>query len=376
MIRRASLPVAIATLLLGVPATLAWANMAAPPPPATLHGGSRLGEPAGALAGVAIEHETLDIDLRPLKGGKPAHVEAAYRVRNDGPARTLDLLFVANGLAGGSTTVALDGAPVSAVPGQAGALPASWRAPAATPSPEGADTALPYAPRSEGTLAFRLALPAGRHEIRVRYPADATVYDRNDLTPVWQLGYVLAPAREWASFGTLDVRVRVPGGWKAGSSIPLQRHGSELAGSFRGVPADALALAVQRPQPSTMPWFLLWLVLAAALLVFFGWLARRLGGALGRRGKSSGWAFPVLVLMTVAWSVAAALGYSAIPSMVEWWAGPYAGRYAIRAMSYGSTIFLLLLVPFMLLVGIIALQLAAFTGRKHALAAVARTGQG
>jgi hypothetical protein len=367
MTRRVS--IAIAIVLLAVPAALAWGNMAAPPEPLTLHSGSRLGEPAGALAGVAIEHETLDIDLRPLKAEKPALVEAVYRVRNDGPARTLDLLFVANGLARGSTVVSVDGRPVSAAPGTAGALPASWRAPAATPAPEGAPGAIPYEPRSEGTLAFRAALPAGRHEIRVRYPAEASVYSRNELTPVWQLGYVLAPARDWASFGTLDVRVRVPRGWTAGSSIPLQRRGSELTGSFRGVPADALALAVQRPRPSMMPLVLLWVALSAALLVCFGWLSRRMGMALGRRGKSSAWAFPAVVVMTIAWTVLVVLGYSSMPSLVKWWIGPYAGEYAIRAMSYGDAMFLLLLVPFMLLVGLTALQAAAFSGRKHARAA-------
>ena len=369
MIRRAPLSVSIAIALVAVPAAFAWANMAAPPDPVTLHNGSRLGEPAGALAGVAIEHESLDIDLRPLKLEEPARVEAAYRVRNDGPARTLDLLFVANGLAQGFA-VYVDGKPVNATPGTAGTLPASWRAPAATPAPEGAPAAIPYEPRGEGTLAFRAALPAGRHEILVRYPAEASVYSRNDLTPVWQLGYVLAPARDWASFGTLDVRVRVPRGWRAGSSIPLQRRGNELTGSFRGVPADALALAVQRPRPSTAPWLLLWLALSAALLAFFGWLARRMGLALGRRGRSSAWAFPAVVVMTVAWSVAVALGYSVIPSIMKWRVGRYAGEYALRAMSYGDAMFLLLLVPFMLLVGVIALQVAAFTGRKHALAAV------
>src|SRR5215212_3901402 len=99
LLRRSARPgtLALAAVLLCVPAATAWANMAAPPPPQTVHRGSRLGEPAGGLRDVFIEHETLRMDLRPLTDAKPAIVEAVYRVRNDGPARTLDLLFVADG---------------------------------------------------------------------------------------------------------------------------------------------------------------------------------------------------------------------------------------------------------------------------------------
>jgi len=209
IVRRSArfLTIVIAATLLGTPVGTARANMAAPPEPQTVKHGSQLGEPAGGLRDVFIEHETLRMNLRPLAHGKPAAIEAIYRVRNDGPVRTLDLLFVANGLAPGASTVAVDGKRAAAQPGAAGTLPASWQPPSSTPDPASdSAAALPYEPRSRGALSFRITLPAGRHEIRVRYPAEASAYSRNDLTPVWQLGYVLAPARDWAGFGTLDVR--------------------------------------------------------------------------------------------------------------------------------------------------------------------------
>lgn len=369
--RRSPRPAALALAgaLLCVPAATAWANMAAPPPPQTVHRGSRLGEPAGGLRDVFIEHETLRMDLRPLADAKPASVEAVYRVRNDGAPRTLDLLFVADGLARGATSVAVDGRPVAAAAGGAAALPASWRAPASTPDPADSAGTLPYEPRSQGTLAFRITLPTGRHEIRVRYPAEPAAYSTNGLTPIWQLGYVLAPARDWAGFGTLDVRVDLPRGWMAKSSIPLRRDGNALAGSFRGVPADALALGVQKPEPSPSLWYLLWAVLTAAVLAFCGWLAWRLGAALGRRGKRSAWALPASAGLALLWTIASAIGYSAVPSLVEWQAGPYAGAYAVRALGYGATFFLLLLVPVLLLLGVITLQLAAFLGCRRAVSA-------
>jgi hypothetical protein len=365
-----SIGLAAAAALVALPASSAWGNMAAPPPPQTVHHGAPLGEPAGALRGVFIERETLRMDLRPLRDGKPALVEAVYRVRNDGPARTLDLLFVANGLAHGATTVAVDGRPVAATPGAA-ALPPTWRAPGATPDPTDSATAtLPYEPRAEGTLAFRVTLPVGRHEIRVRYPADATVYQRNELTPVLQLGYVLAPARDWAGFGALDVRVDVPRGWSARSSLPLRRHGATLAGTFRGVPADALALAVQKPEPSAGPWYLLWMALTGAVLALCAWLAWRLGASLGRRGKSSAWALPATAALVLAWTVASIIAYAQIPSLVQWQAGPWASEYRVRAIGYGATFFLALLIPLMLLVGIVVLQLAAFLARRRAFSMV------
>ena len=63
----------------------------------------------------------------------------------------------------------------------------------------------------------------------------------------WQLGYVLSPARQWASFGTLDVSVQLPSGWSFASSPGLARSGDEARGSFQGVPADSLGMTAQFP---------------------------------------------------------------------------------------------------------------------------------
>ncbi|HEX6746278.1 MAG TPA: hypothetical protein VF092_03105 [Longimicrobium sp.] len=352
--------------MLALPMGTARGNMAAPPEPRTVKHGSQLGEPAGGLRDVFIERETLHIDVRPLARGKPATIEAVYLVRNDGPARTLDLLFVANGLAAGTSAVAVDGKSVPSQPGAAGPLPASWQPPASTPDPASDSAAtLPYEPRSRGALAFRVTLPAGRHEIRVRYPAEASAYSRNDLTPIWQLGYVLAPARDWAGFGTLDVRVDYPRGWTAKSSLPLRRDDGALTGTFRGVPADALALAVQKPEPATGFWYGVWMALVLAALGICAWASWRLGQALGRRGKSSAWALPATLGMVLLWTIAACISYFGVPAVVEWRAGPLPGEYALRAMRYGSWFFLALLIPLMLLLGIVILQLAAFFGRRR-----------
>jgi hypothetical protein len=341
--------------------------MAAPPEPDTLRTGAMVGEPMGGLRDVVIERETLRFDLRPLTAGKPVLVEAAYRVRNHGAARALDLLFVADGLARGATSVTVDGRPVASRPGVAGALPPSWRPPATTPAFDSAGATLPYQSRREGTLSFRLQLPAGRHEIRVRYPADATAYSVNELTPVWQLGYVLAPARDWGGFGGIDVRVEAPRGWQVRTEPQLRREGDALVGAWNGLPADAISISVQKPPPTPSPWYLLWGVMTVAGLVGIGWIGWRMGASLGRKGKSGWWALPAAAALSIVWTTLSAIAYANVPSLVKWQTGPYAGEYALRSLSYGSTILLLLLVPVMLLVGLLVVQLCAVSGRRRAL---------
>jgi hypothetical protein len=353
-------------LLFALPLATGWANMAEPPQPYTLRPGSVAGEAMGGLRDVFIEHETLRIDLRPLGKGRPVLVEAVYRVRNDGAARALDLLFVADGLARGASTVTVDGRPVASRPGAAGALPPSWRPPATTPSFDSAGATLLYEPRRTGTLAFRAQLPAGRHEIRVRYPADATVTSVNDLTPVWQLGYVLAPAREWGGFGGMEVRIEAPLGWRVLTEPTLREEGGALVGAWNGIPADALSISAQQPEPEAGRWYLLWGVLTAAGLAGIGWIGWKQGAALGRRGKSGWWALPVSFALSLAWTVASAFAYGSVPSLVRRRAGPFAGGYAYRAMSYGSTILALLLVPLLLLVGLVVAQVCAVRGRRRA----------
>jgi hypothetical protein len=341
--------------------------MAEPPEPYTMRPGTSAGEPAGGLRDVVIEHETLRLDLRPLEDGKPVLVDAAYRVRNDGPARDLDLLFVADGLGHGASSVTVDGRPVASTPGAAGALPRSWRPPATTPGFDSAGATIPYESRRQGTLSFRVRLPAGRHEIRVRYPAEATVYSVNELTPVWQLGYVLAPARDWGGFGGMEVRVEVPRGWRVQTEPALRLERGALVGTWRGLPADAISISAQKPAPPADPWYLLWGVLTLAGLVVIGWLGRRLGTALGRRGKSAWWALPAAAVLSFGWMFASAVLHSSVPELVEWQAGPFVGEYRLRAMGYGSGILLLFLAPVMLVVGLVVVQACAVSARRRAL---------
>lgn len=357
---------AVPALLLAAPRTAAWANMAAPPDPRTVRAGTPLTEPMGGLRDVFIEHETLTFDLRPIEDGHLARVDAIYRVRNDGPARTLDLVFIADGLTSGATTVSVDGRPLPRRQGTAGALPPNWRAPATTPALDSANGPLPYAPGPEGTLSFQVPLAEGRHEIHVSYPVRATAYSVNDLTPIWQFGYVLAPARSWGGFGRLEVRVHAPRGWRLATEPSLREQDGAWVGRWDGLPADAISLSLQRPPPSSGPWYLLWAAASAVALALVGRLGWIAGRALGRRGKSAWWALLPTFGLTVVWTIASMVLYAYVPELVGWQAGELAGEYALRSMRYGSTILGLLMVPVILVVGLVVVHTCAVLGRRRA----------
>ena len=137
--------------------------------------------------------------------------------------------------------------------------------------------------------------------------------------------------------------------------------------SAPGTGCRAISISVQKPPPAPSPWYLLWALLTLAGLGGIGWLGWRLGASLGRKGKTAWWALPASAALSLGWTVASAVAYAAVPSLVKWQTGPYPGEYALRAMSYGSTILLLLLVPFMLLVGLLVVQLCAVFGHRRAL---------
>lgn len=319
----------------------AQANMGNPVEP-----GQVVGEPSPELQSVAISAETLDLDLRPLAADQPARVAATYHVNNAGPATTLPLLFVAASLAAGANAVRLDGVPVAAQVVPKPSLPDAWRPPATTPGLAGGSP-LVYHTSGAGALAFRLTLASGRHTIAVQYAAKASAYSDDSPARYWQLGYVLAPARQWASFGRLDVTVETPFGWSAASAPALARAPTGLRGTFTGVPADALAITTQAPIPAT-PTRWPWAVLAGAAALA---LAATIGALLGRFGRSAWWGLPIAAMAAVAFTSALAWSAAAQPAVP-----PEQAAWTYR---YGATRGLAALGPLIAVVAIAALQVTA-----------------
>jgi hypothetical protein len=332
------------------------ANMANP-----VREGSAVGEPSGDLKAISIEREELTIDLRPLAEGSPVAVEAVYRINNEGGARTLNLLFVANALAEGAS-VWLDEKLVPYADTDAGDLPASWRPPQTTPSVDGG-VPLPYEAKRGGALNFRLTVAPGAHVIRVRYEARATAHATGNSPNVyWQLGYVLSPARQWARFGGLDVRVLLPAGWKAASEPSMKRVGDALEGSWDGLPADALALTVQSPPKSQALHTAvraLTLVVGLVVCLAFGWVV---GRWLGRRRRTSAWALPFSLAAALVWGVAFFASFVVSMNAAKGGAGGQASWVYGYGDMFLNMFYLILLVP----TGLILTQASAFLAARLA----------
>ncbi len=271
-----SLVLAILLLWLFFAASRVEAN--AGPPYYT--GGQVVAEPSG-LAGIAIAHETLDIDMRGLsihprstismtgtvEISNPITVSVVYSITNSGAAREGALLFASGAPSTANFAASLDDQPIAAQPVISVTLPTEWQPPRTTPGLNGSPP-LPYVDPKGGqnqyspsfgqyrgnlvrawtaTYAFTVTFPAGESALAIRYHADPQIrHSGGYLSSLdsYQFAYVLAPARAWDGFGGLDVTVHLPACWEAAALPELARAGDELRGAFDAVPADALALTV------------------------------------------------------------------------------------------------------------------------------------
>jgi len=328
---RAAAAALCALLLRAAPAA---ANMADPWSP-----GAPVGEPSGPLGAIAVVDEALALDLRPFATHGTARIAATYHLRNDGPAADLDLLFVSPGLATASVTV--DGAAVAVTPVADAPLPPEWRAPENVPSVAGGERTLDPAGRgaratgsAPHAFRFRAALAPGPHTVAVLYDALPGEYHGHHYYCEYQLGYVLAPARAWGSFGKLAVTIDLPPAWEAAVSLPLARTGDRLAGTFDGVPADALGLSVRHPLDALPHGVAFGLSLAAGLVAALG-----AGGAAEAqsRRRRGGRVAVVLRLLVVVLVGAAALAGALLAGESLWFASLDASQIS-RTWSYGAMI--------------------------------------
>ncbi|MCS6886190.1 MAG: hypothetical protein RMM17_10530 [Acidobacteriota bacterium] len=218
-----------------------------------------VGELFGEFTQIAVERETLNIDLRGLASdSNKVKIEARYRLANSGgPVERRFWLAAENAV------VTFDGVVVKLEKGLL-PLPLDFRPSDTTPG-VGVSPPLYYSVRlpTEG-LTFSLTVPTGRHELLVRYDAEASVSVTDAVTLFWQLGYVLAPARGWSSYNGLDLYVYLPVGWEGSCSLPLERGRDMLVGAWNELPQQNIALTVRRSIP---PLLRLSYVAAAAAFV-------------------------------------------------------------------------------------------------------------
>lgn len=294
-------------------------------------GGALIAEPGG-IPDIAIQHEQLVLDLRPIAAQDRARVTATYQLDNHAAAATLSLVFVSGERSATDFTVTLDGATaqVSGVQRIHDALPAAWRAPATTPLSGGGEAS--YGVPDGSAFGFTLTVPSGAHTLAIAYQAEALHDHKATPTVLHQFAYVLAPARSWASFGGLDVTVQVPPGWDAAVAPAMSRTGDVFHAAFPALPGDAIALSLRAASPLYLPLRIVGLLALALVGLGGGFVV----AAWSRRRARSDDLHPSLTraaCLGLAWSaVFLAVGMAAV--LVPMWtipAGEADGGYAVIA---------------------------------------------
>jgi hypothetical protein len=339
-------------------------------PAESIHEGQPTAEPYG-LQEIDIRHETLKIDLRPLAEAKPARITATYHLFHHGDEQTIDLLFVGGPMADQMGEVRLDGRPIKTRGKVLEQLPESWQIPGKTSNLAGAEPLDYHVTTPNQGLLFTLNMQAGAHILEVTYRAQATaIAHMSEPVVSWQLAYILAPARDWRSFGELDVVVDLPDGWSAAASPQLERIDNKLTGHFDRLPADALTLTVQSPtlHPNALmvakrvgP--LVMFLLALVLIIMCG---RSLGCWLGKRRRTSLWAIPFSAVIAIGCFVGVLCGMwlycriqvllAASPNQASWYIGTNSA-YSVLALG-------VLMVPLGFVVAQVSVFGASWRARK------------
>jgi len=273
----------------------------------TLFPGESAMEVDPLLEGIRIEHEDLNIDLRRLADSGWGVIEARYHLRNVGNRRRLTLRFVLGSallqaqnsneytFAPRSFEAWIDGWGIQGLSYDSLLAPVEWLPPSTTPAIDGDgpheyESEIAYGARANAAgetvypvhvLSFSVEIDSGQHELRVRYRTRPALATDHSPAQLWQLGYVLAPARRWGGFGTLSAKVLLPPAWLASVFPSMTRRGDTLHAVWQGLPSDALAITVRHPLPRWVQY------LPEIFGVVLGVLALALGHFAVRRATSS-----------------------------------------------------------------------------------------
>lgn len=228
-----------------------WANVAAPS-----QGGQTLTEPGG-IKNIDILKEDLNLDFTQLGNEnlplneRFINVEAIYQIDNPADIAKLDLVFVIVSDAR-NFQFFLDDKEITSAPidNKEFANRQTWKKPDKTPFE---NRELMYNPYNGNlrSAKFTLNLPKGKHQLKAKYKAEPTVYKNVGVMKGWQFAYSLAPARDWKSFGELNLNIKIPKDWKFFSNLKLDQNGETLTGNFKEIPADFLAATTQAPIPNS-----------------------------------------------------------------------------------------------------------------------------
>ncbi len=141
-------------------------------------------------------------------------------------------------------------------------------------------------------LAYEVAFPAnGTVDVRVKYPMGGTMDSRSTADPVYTYGYLLNPAKGWASFRNLSISI-IPSArdpYVIKSTIPLAKGtGGNYTASLKTLPESDLVFSLypkEKTEPKGPPRMQANMI---AVFVFIVLLACALGAAgIHRSGRTS-----------------------------------------------------------------------------------------
>jgi len=236
--------------------------------------GSLVGEPRVVTA-VTIVREDLELDLRALSKSDTAQVSATYYLENPGDPEKIKLAFAFGSERHQDCKISLDGKQIETIEANSSfEVSKHWFPPETTPLLRGLNDPLRYgAWRSVAPTFFEAEIPSGESILQVRYNESVkVVFDRPAMYR--QMAYILSPAKSWAGFGNLKIRVALPDDWEVATNLDMQREGDLLSGDYRGIPADALAITLRPPVSPIYHWVVeqrVYLVsLISLVVIFFG----------------------------------------------------------------------------------------------------------
>jgi len=204
--------------------------------------GDGISEAIGDFSQLEILQEYLDFDLRSLKNQENPQITATYQVQNSGQPVEIEILFVAPGSE--QARVSLDGATIPFTTILEPNLPREWRV----------SRDFRGLHNYEKALSFTATFPTGVSELRVSYAMQPTIHGRG-FDRYYYIAYILAPAKAWKAFGTLEIKVELPPDWGLTTSLPMEQIDNTLTATFDGIPADELILRATLPVPQHLETF-------------------------------------------------------------------------------------------------------------------------
>lgn len=266
-----------------------------------------------------VEKENLIIDLTPLIDNSEAVIKATYLTKFDKSVENFELLFIANQLRGNEFKIFIDKKPVEGKVVDSLQFPSGLNFPVYTPSFNTFE-ALPFQATAKSGFLFMADITEGEHEITVEYIAAPPAYSSsNSLTKIWQLGYLLSPARDWKLFKELNLEIILPENWDMTTNIPVKKIGDSWQGQYKGIPADFISISLKASSQTAV---ILNIAICTFIVLLTFYSSYKALGTLARLRFNKKINFLLSYLLIIIISIAATIVFTALiftePSILNW----------------------------------------------------------